>query len=139
MPESNSSDGVLAGVAVRALGPEGPFAQAHPDYRVREGQLGLARAISTAIESRGALIAEAGTGTGKTFAYLTPALLSGGRIIVSTGTRTLQDQLFDRDLPEVVRALGVQVECALLKGRSNYICRYPVSYTHLTLPTNREV
>jgi ATP-dependent DNA helicase DinG len=124
VPESDSSDGVLAGVAVRALGPEGPFAQAHPDYRVREGQLGLARAIATAIESRGALIAEAGTGTGKTFAYLTPALLSGGRIIVSTGTRTLQDQLFDRDLPEVVRALGVQVECALLKGRANYICRY---------------
>ncbi|MBP8305969.1 MAG: ATP-dependent DNA helicase [Burkholderiaceae bacterium] len=114
----------MADVAVRALGPEGPFAQAHPDYRVREGQLGLARAISATIESRGALIAEAGTGTGKTFAYLTPALLSGGRIIVSTGTRTLQDQLFDRDLPEVVRALGVQVECALLKGRSNYICRY---------------
>ncbi|HPU52847.1 MAG TPA: ATP-dependent DNA helicase [Burkholderiaceae bacterium] len=124
MSETPSSDGVLADVAVRALGPEGPFARAHADYRVREGQLGLARAISAAIESRGALIAEAGTGTGKTFAYLTPALLSGGRIIVSTGTRTLQDQLFDRDLPEVVRALGVQVECALLKGRSNYVCRY---------------
>ncbi len=119
-----ANDGALARASMQALGAEGPFARAHPDYRVREGQLGLARAIAATIESRGALIAEAGTGTGKTFAYLTPALLSGGRIIVSTGTRTLQDQLFDRDLPEVVKALGVQIECALLKGRANYVCRY---------------
>jgi ATP-dependent DNA helicase DinG len=119
-----AEDGVLAQAAIQALGPEGPFARAHEGYRTREGQLGLARAIAGAIESRGALIAEAGTGTGKTFAYLTPALLSGGRVIISTGTRTLQDQLFDRDLPEVVRALGVRAECALLKGRSNYICRH---------------
>ncbi|MBU6270846.1 MAG: ATP-dependent DNA helicase [Betaproteobacteria bacterium] len=95
-----------------------------PDYRVREGQLALTGAIAEAISTQGALIAEAGTGTGKTFAYLTPALLSGGRVVISTGTRNLQDQLFERDLPEVVRALGVHAECAVLKGRANYVCRY---------------
>ena len=68
------------------------------------------------------LIAEAGTGTGKTFAYLVPALLAGGRVIVSTGTKTLQDQLFHRDLPRVRDALGIPVDIALLKGRANYVC-----------------
>ena len=71
-----------------------------------------------------ALVAEAGTGTGKTFAYLVPALLSGGRVLISTGTRTLQDQLYHRDLPRVRAALGVGVTMALLKGRSNYVCRH---------------
>src|SRR5207253_2958625 len=65
---------------------------------------------------------EAGTGTGKTFAYLVPALLAGGRVIVSTGTKTLQDQLFHRDLPRVRQALGVPIDVALLKGRANYVC-----------------
>ncbi len=116
--------GPLAQAAAEALGERGPFAHGQPGYRLREGQIGLASAIATAIESRGALVAEAGTGTGKTFAYLVPALLSGGRVIVSTGTRTLQDQLFDRDLPQVLQALGVRAECALLKGRANYVCRY---------------
>lgn len=124
MTNAIDEDGALASAAAQALGAQGPFARGQGDYRIREGQLGLARSIANAIERRSALIAEAGTGTGKTFAYLTPALLSGGRVIVSTGTRTLQDQLFDRDLPEVVRALGVQADCALLKGRANYVCRY---------------
>jgi ATP-dependent DNA helicase DinG len=114
----------LAEASQQALGAQGPFAAALPGYRVREGQLALAGAIAQAISTQGALIAEAGTGTGKTFAYLTPALLSGGRVVISTGTRNLQDQLFERDLPEVVRALGVHAECAVLKGRANYVCRY---------------
>src|SRR3954451_1701073 len=102
----------------------GPLAQAIPAYKVRGQQIEMARAVAEAIEARGALIVEAGTGTGKTFAYLVPALLSGGKVIVSTGTKTLQDQLFDRDLPAVREALASGASAALLKGRSNYVCLY---------------
>ena len=84
----------------------------------------MAEAIANAIESRSQLLAEAGTGTGKTFAYLVPALLSGGKVIVSTGTKTLQDQLFQRDLPMIRNALKVPVSVALLKGRGNYVCHH---------------
>jgi ATP-dependent DNA helicase DinG len=84
----------------------------------------MAQAIQHAIEHTGMLVAEAGTGTGKTFAYLVPALLSGGKVIVSTGTKTLQDQLFDRDLPAVREALASSTSTALLKGRANYVCLY---------------
>jgi ATP-dependent DNA helicase DinG len=84
----------------------------------------MARAVASAIEDRAILIAEAGTGTGKTFAYLAPILLSGGKVIVSTGTKTLQDQLFDRDIPTVRDALKLPVTVALLKGRANYVCHH---------------
>jgi len=84
----------------------------------------MAEAVASAIAARAPLIAEAGTGTGKTFAYLVPALLYGGKVIVSTGTKTLQDQLFQRDLPLVRAALGVPVTLALLKGRANYVCHH---------------
>ncbi|HZO00473.1 MAG TPA: ATP-dependent DNA helicase [Burkholderiales bacterium] len=84
----------------------------------------MARAIQQAMERTGVLVAEAGTGTGKTFAYLVPALLAGGKVIVSTGTKTLQDQLFDRDLPAVRAALATGASIALLKGRTNYVCLY---------------
>jgi len=84
----------------------------------------MAQAIHEAIERTGVLVAEAGTGTGKTFAYLVPALLAGGKVIVSTGTKTLQDQLFDRDLPAVRGALASGASAALLKGRANYVCLY---------------
>ncbi len=84
----------------------------------------MAEAILDAIERTGVLVAEAGTGTGKTFAYLVPALLAGGKVIVSTGTKTLQDQLFDRDLPAVREALASGTTAALLKGRANYVCLY---------------
>jgi ATP-dependent DNA helicase DinG len=84
----------------------------------------MAQAIHDAIERTGVLVAEAGTGTGKTFAYLVPALLAGGKVIVSTGTKTLQDQLFDRDLPAVRGALATGASAALLKGRANYVCLY---------------
>ena len=84
----------------------------------------MALAVARAIDERGQLLAEAGTGTGKTFAYLVPALLSGGKVVVSTGTKTLQDQLFQRDLPLVRDALRVPLTVALLKGRGNYVCQY---------------
>ena len=96
----------------------GPLAQAVRDFRVRQGQLEMARAVADAIEGNSVLIAEAGTGTGKTFAYLVPALLSGGKVIISTGTKTLQDQLFNRDIPTVRSALKAPVTIALLKGRA---------------------
>jgi len=102
----------------------GPLAQAVTGFRVRQGQLEMARAVADAIKENSVLIAEAGTGTGKTFAYLVPALLSGGKVIISTGTKTLQDQLFDRDIQVVRGALKVPVTVALLKGRANYVCHY---------------
>ncbi|MBM5570809.1 MULTISPECIES: ATP-dependent DNA helicase [Deefgea] len=102
----------------------GPFGDAFPGYKLRQPQLEMALAVERAIASCGQLIAEAGTGTGKTFAYLVPALLSGGKVIVSTGTKTLQDQLFNRDVPSVRDVLKVPVVIALLKGRSNYVCHY---------------
>jgi len=91
---------------------------------VRPQQIDLAAKILDAIESTSVLVAEAGTGTGKTFAYLVPALLSGGKVLISTGTKNLQDQLFDRDLPAVRHAIAAGNSTALLKGRSNYVCLY---------------
>jgi ATP-dependent DNA helicase DinG len=101
----------------------GPLARALPGFRARPGQLRFAQAVAATLREHRWLVAEAGTGTGKTFAYLIPALLSGMRLIISTGTRTLQDQLFHRDLPLLGRALGRATSVALLKGRANYLCR----------------
>jgi ATP-dependent DNA helicase DinG len=103
---------------------DGPLAKAIPGFRQRPQQVEMAERIEAAIAANRALVAEAGTGTGKTFAYLVPALLSGGKVIISTGTKTLQDQLFNRDLPTVRDALGVPATIALLKGRANYVCPY---------------
>ncbi len=103
---------------------DGALAQRIAGYRPRPQQFEMAQAIADAIKGNRVLVAEAGTGTGKTFAYLVPALLSGGKVIVSTGTKTLQDQLFHRDLPAVRDALRVPVSVALLKGRANYLCHY---------------
>ena len=102
----------------------GPLAEGIPGYRTRQQQLEMALDIETAIQENKQLVAEAGTGTGKTFAYLVPALLSGGKVIVSTGTKTLQDQLFHRDLPAVRDALKVPVTVEMLKGRANYVCHF---------------
>src|SRR5690606_14516284 len=107
-----------------ALSGSGPLARALPGFRARPAQQALAEAVASAFEDRAVLLAEAGTGTGKTFAYLVPALLSGRRTIVSTGTRALQDQLYHRDLPRVRDALGTGLRTALLKGRANYLCRH---------------
>ncbi len=102
----------------------GPLAGLIPGYRLRPQQLEMATAVEQAIENREVLIAEAGTGTGKTFAYLAPALAKGGKVIVSTGTKTLQDQLFSRDIPTIRNAMQAPVTVALLKGRANYVCHY---------------
>lgn len=101
---------------------DGPLARAIPGFAPRAAQVEMARAVAQTLADGGNLVAEAGTGTGKTFAYLVPALLSGKRIVVSTGTKNLQDQIFQRDLPAVNRALGTNVSTALLKGRANYLC-----------------
>src|SRR5262245_45339778 len=106
------------------FGPEGPLQRALPDFRFRRQQLRMAERVANALEHRESLVVEAGTGTGKTFAYLVPALLSGRRVLISTGTRTLQDQLFAKDLPLVSAALGRPARVALLKGRANYLCRH---------------
>ena len=103
---------------------DGPLAAAIPGFRARPQQIEMAQKIAEAIKANRILVAEAGTGTGKTFAYLVPALLAGGKVIISTGTKTLQDQLFNRDLPTVRAALKVPVSIALLKGRANYVCHY---------------
>src|SRR5215210_8108091 len=106
------------------FGPHGPLQRALPDFKCRRQQLHMAARIARSLEHREALVVEAGTGTGKTFAYLIPALLSGKRVLISTGTRTLQDQLFSKDLPLLSAALGRPARVALLKGRSNYLCRH---------------
>ena len=105
------------------FGADGPLSQALSGFRPRASQRRMAARVAATLESRGRLLVEAGTGTGKTFAYLIPALLSGGKVIVSTGTRTLQDQLFARDVPLLARVLGRIARIALLKGRNNYLCR----------------
>ena len=109
--------------------PDGLLSRSIPGYRLRAQQLEMAERIAVALKGNKVLVAEAGTGTGKTFAYLVPALLSGGKVIVSTGTKTLQDQLFGRDLPAVRDVLGVPVKIALLKGRANYLCHYHLERT----------
>jgi len=108
--------------AAEILSREGPFARLLQGFAPRSQQQEMAAAVESAIADDGVLVAEAGTGTGKTFAYLVPALLSGKKVIISTGTRNLQDQLFHKDIPLVRKALEVPVDVALLKGRSNYLC-----------------
>mgnify|MGYP000049379950 FL=1 len=105
-----------------AFAPEGVLSVAEAHFLQREGQKQMALAVAKTIEQGGVLVVEAGTGVGKTFAYLVPAILSGERVLLSTATKTLQDQLFGRDLPRLMRALGVPFRLALLKGRSSYLC-----------------
>src|SRR5688500_15399711 len=96
----------------------------HPNYEHRDGQLEMAEAVEAAISEQRHLIVEAGTGTGKTLAYLIPAILSGHRLVVSTGTKNLQEQIFFKDIPALQGALGVTFSATLMKGRSNYLCRH---------------
>ncbi len=114
----------LATASREALSEGGALASQLDNFAPREAQQRLSVAIADAFEHRDVLLAEAGTGTGKTFAYLVPTLLSGLKTIISTGTRALQDQLYHRDLPRVRKALGVGHKSALLKGRANYLCKY---------------
>jgi ATP-dependent DNA helicase DinG len=107
-----------------AFAPGGVLSRAADHFRPRPGQTEMALAVARTVEQGGALVVEAGTGVGKTFSYLVPALLSGERILLSTATKTLQDQLFGRDLPRLVQALGLPVRTALLKGRGSYLCTH---------------
>lgn len=104
------------------FGSDGALRDALADFTPRRQQLRMAECVARALETRGLLVVEAGTGTGKTFAYLVPALLCQARVLISTGTRTLQDQLYSKDLPLIARALGRPARVALLKGRANYLC-----------------
>jgi ATP-dependent DNA helicase DinG len=106
------------------LGPSGQLAKQLPGFAARPQQQEMAEAVAQALADNSVLIAEAGTGTGKTFAYLVPAMLSGQKVIISTGTKNLQDQLFHKDIPLVRDLLGVPVDVALLKGRANYLCHH---------------
>jgi ATP-dependent DNA helicase DinG len=106
----------------KVLGADGALARHLEGFAPREAQQAMAEAVQRVLKRKGTLVCEAGTGTGKTFAYLAPALLSGGKVVVSTGTKNLQDQLFHRDLPLLCQALGRSPKLALLKGRANYLC-----------------
>ena len=106
----------------RALADAGPFAALVPEFRSRPQQDAMTRRVAEAIAGRSNLVVEAGTGVGKTFAYLVPAVLFGGKVVISTATRYLQDQIYEKDLPLVLEALNVAADTALLKGRSNYLC-----------------
>ena len=108
----------------RVFAATGPLSRLLPGYSPRAGQRAMAAAVERAVSQRDTLVCEAGTGTGKTLAYLVPAVAGGGRVVVSTGTRHLQEKLFERDLPLVCRALDRSPRIALLKGRSNYLCRW---------------
>ncbi len=103
---------------------QGPLSALLDGFAPRDGQSKMAQAVANALHARDVLVCEAGTGIGKTLAYLVPALLSGGRCIVATGTRNLQDQLFYKDLPLAIEAVDAHIKTALLKGRSNYVCRH---------------
>lgn len=127
-PADVETGGLLAAEVARAFAGDGALAEADPGYVERGLQQALARAVAEAVERREALVAEAGTGIGKTFAYLVPLLLSGRRALVSTATKSLQDQLFLRDLPRLRDALKVPVTLALLKGRASYLCLHRLEH-----------
>lgn len=135
-PPSELEQWVLA-----AFDRGGPLGRADPHYAPREPQLRMSLAVAQAIARREALVVEAGTGVGKTFAYLVPALLSGGRVLVSTATKSLQDQLFLRDLPRLIEALQMPLRSALLKGRGSYLCLHRMKYARHSaeLPDRRSV
>lgn len=121
--------------------PDGPLARATPFFQPRAGQTEMALAVAHTMQHGGSLVVEAGTGVGKTFAYLVPALLSGERILVSTATKTLQDQLYARDIPELLQALGLPLRLAMLKGRGSYLCQQRLELTQqaATLPDRQAV
>jgi ATP-dependent DNA helicase DinG len=108
--------------AAAVFSPGGPLGRAIPGFEPRAGQIEMAKAIADAFESGGVVLAEAGTGTGKTLAYLVPAILSGERVLISTGTKTLQEQIYFKDIPALQNALGLAFTASYMKGRANYLC-----------------
>ncbi|WP_423044971.1 ATP-dependent DNA helicase [Undibacterium sp. Dicai25W] len=129
IPTKETPPGVHDAEVDHIFGLSGPLSATIAGYRPRNSQTEMAKAIASAIAGQSTLLAEAGTGTGKTYAYLAPALLWGGKVIVSTGTKNLQDQLFLRDIPTIKKVLKAPVSVALLKGRSNYLCHYHLERT----------
>ncbi|WCM91516.1 ATP-dependent DNA helicase [Acidovorax sp. NCPPB 2350] len=113
---------MLVRAVAAAFAEDGVLVSAQPNFRPRHGQTEMAVAVAETIECGGALVVEAGTGVGKTFSYLVPALLSGERVLISTATKALQDQLFSRDLPRLAQVLALPLRMALLKGRASYLC-----------------
>ena len=126
----------LANRVATAFAPDGPLAAADSGFRPRPGQTQMALAVAQTLQTGGALVAEAATGVGKTFAYLVPALLGGNRVLLSTATKTLQDQLYGRDLPRLIGALGLPVRAALLKGRASYLCPYRLELARHEAPAS---
>jgi ATP-dependent DNA helicase DinG len=114
----------LRDLVQEAFAPLGVLARTTDQFSPRQGQTDMALAVADVVAHGGSLVVEAGTGVGKTFAYLVPALLSGERVLLSTATKALQDQLFSRDLPRLVQALNLPIRLALLKGRSSYLCTH---------------
>ena len=112
----------LADAAIAAFAGDGPLARAMPDFEPRAGQVEMAAAVAQVFERGGVLLAEAGTGTGKTLAYLVPAILSRERVLVSTGTKNLQEQIYFKDIPALREALGIPFTATCMKGRANYLC-----------------
>src|SRR5882757_4414371 len=108
------------------FGRHGILAGAHPSFEYRAGQLEMAESVASALEDRRHLIVEAGTGTGKTLAYLLPAILSGKRVVISTGTKALQEQLYFKDLPFLQSLFEQPIPASYMKGRGNYLCRQKV-------------
>lgn len=121
------------------FGVHGRLSQYVPEFRAREGQIHMALQVAQTIQNGGVLVVEAGTGVGKTYSYLIPALLSGKRVLVSTATKNLQDQLFGRDLPLLVKALGLPIKAALLKGRASYLCLHRLELAHESVGTAERV
>src|SRR6266850_4951216 len=119
-PQSAIQDPIEATASVFA--PDGPLARAMPEFEPRAGQIEMATAVARVFERGGVLLAEAGTGTGKTLAYLVPALLSRQRVLISTGTKNLQEQIYFKDLPALRDALGIPFTATYMKGRANYLC-----------------
>ena len=117
-----NSDPNQAQIMEEIFGPQGLFARHHPDYEYRPGQVAMAEAVADALANKHHLLVEAGTGTGKTLAYLVPAIATGKRVIVSTGTKNLQEQLFNKDIPFLQKVLPKKFKAMYLKGRSNYVC-----------------
>jgi ATP-dependent DNA helicase DinG len=122
-----------------AFSASGALAKHIDGFNARDAQLDMAKAVSDIIQQSGSLVVEAGTGTGKTYAYLVPALLSGKKVVLSTGTKNLQEQLYYRDLPTVVKALASPLQLALLKGRSNYLCLFRLEqhYNHVPMQDDK--
>jgi ATP-dependent DNA helicase DinG len=110
--------------AAEFFAPDGTLARAHPAYEHRPGQRAMAQAVARVLDRGGTLVVEAGTGTGKTLAYLVPALATGRRVVVSTGTRNLQDQIYTKDIPFLRERAGCEISACVMKGRENYLCRY---------------